>query len=126
MIRAFLAFDLAKAVKENLGQWIRSLEPQMEGIRWSNPSDMHCTLKFFGDIDEGVLLDSVSDLLVKRTQSFSSVPLHCVGVGVFPNWKYPRVLWSGFTGATETVLQWHDQIEHDLLPFKIAPDPRQF
>lgn len=126
MMHAFLAFDLSKQAKENLGGLIRSLQTQTKSVRWIEPEKLHCTLKFFREIDEMVLKESVSQTIQQTAQKLSPVFLECVGVGVFPNWKYPSILWAGFTGEVETVVGWHTQLEEAFASYKIPKDPRQF
>ena len=126
MIRAFLAFDVSEDVRQNLGGLLRTFTPQTENVRWVDPAQMHGTLKFFGDIDEAFLMDAVSQVIEREAQSFAPAQMHAVGVGVFPNWKYPRIFWSGFTGDVETVLGWHQRLESAFTEFNIAKDPRAF
>ncbi|MFH1874876.1 MAG: RNA 2',3'-cyclic phosphodiesterase [Pseudomonadota bacterium] len=125
-IRSFLAFDINDALKKELGQLIELLEPKAKGFKWLKPDNMHCTLKFFGNIDEDLLLGDISKNIQAVLDEEPPLDFVGVGVGVFPNWRYPRVIWTGLTGDVEQVICLHAKLEEKFLKFNIQKDPRAF
>ena len=55
-LRAFLAFDITEHMRAELAQVTAVLAPKARGVRWVKPELMHCTLRFFGDTEEELLL----------------------------------------------------------------------
>ena len=48
------------------------------------------------------------------------------GLGVFPNWRRPQVIWIGIGGETETLLQLQTQIEQAMATLDFEPENRPF
>ena len=125
-IRSFLAFDLTDEIKKELGGLITLLAPKAKGIKWVEPSLMHCTMKFFGDVEEDLLLGDLSRTIEDTVRHQSPINLKGVGVGVFPNWRYPRVIWAGLTGEVEAAIALHERLETVFEPFGLERDDRAF
>lgn len=125
-VRAFLAFDIPDGVRVKLAAMINDFSEKERGVKWVNPENMHVTMKFFGEIEEDLLLGDISSAIVSAVKGFGASQLLCKGIGVFPNWKYPRVFWAGFTGDIEKVIGLQKQIEDALSPFDIQKDKRGF
>jgi 2'-5' RNA ligase len=61
------------------------------------PENIHLTLRFLGNIDEssqGEVIDSIESVFDK----FSPLNMNFSGLGVFPDERRPRVLWTGLEG----------------------------
>jgi 2'-5' RNA ligase len=99
-VRTFVAVFPPEPVLQALVGLREELEPVIPGLRWVALSNLHFTLRFFGDLtrDEITRASAVVDEVASGTVPFE---LELSGVGVFPNWKRPRVLWvgSGHGGA---------------------------
>lgn len=124
--RAFLAIDIPVKVQQALGNLINDLKKMESGVSWGKPEQFHVTLRFFGDVEEDLLLGNIATEIERVTSSMPSHRLECEGVGVFPNWKYPRIIWAGFAGDTEPTLTLHDRLSGALKPFPLKPDDRVF
>lgn len=122
--RAFLAFDITDHMRAELAQVSAVLAPKAKGVRWVKPELMHCTLRFFGDVEEELLMGRLSEVVAEAVRHQG--PIHIVGrgIGVFPNWRYPRVLWAGLGGDTEAMISLHARLETAFEEFGFAHDPR--
>lgn len=107
-IRSFLAFDLSKEIKENVGVLIQKLSSQAKGVKWTEPEQLHVTLKFLGSIDVNVQLESIGKCIDSQVQKVQSVSVECRGLGCFPKWENPKVLWVGLKGDLKP-LNWLQQ-----------------
>lgn len=125
-IRAFLAFDIPQKVKKTLGLLMMDFAKKETGVKWIAAENLHVTMKFFGDVDESLLLKDISHAITSVTHAIRPMSLRCQGLGVFPNWRYPHVVWAGFTGDVEPVLQLQQTLEHKLVEFPIKKDERAF
>jgi len=87
-MRLFIAVELPGEVKEILGEF----RSKISGARWVAKDQMHLTLAFLGDVDEGtaeMLGESLSQIESPR------FTLRFEGMGCFPDSRRPRVLWVG-------------------------------
>lgn len=63
--------------------------------------DFHFTLAFLGNIDDRTLSEIVEKINTIQQNSFQ-ITLH--GVGVFPDFQHPRVVWIGVNSSALTEL----------------------
>ena len=101
MIRAFLAVELSQQLRAGLTTIQQELKRKIETgmsrntrISWVQPSSIHLTVKFLGDMDEQAL----DPLLVAVTHAIGNQPAVNVPLdrlGAFPRPQSPRVLWAG-------------------------------
>ncbi|MDH3660819.1 MAG: RNA 2',3'-cyclic phosphodiesterase [Alphaproteobacteria bacterium] len=88
MPRLFVALDLPDAIKE-------SLDPLMRGlgdVRWLADDQLHLTLRFIGELDNGRTNEVVDALSLVPGLPFD---LRLKGIGHFPPRGEPRVIWTG-------------------------------
>jgi len=89
-MRLFVAVHVPDALKEKLAALGKEIE--QDGIRFVKPGNMHLTLKFIGEVDEGEAPEIEEKL---RAISFAPISCSLKGIGVFPNENYIRVVWAG-------------------------------
>jgi 2'-5' RNA ligase len=97
------------------------LETVIPGARWVDPGNFHLTLRFIGEVDEGVAADIDEALVRLRARRFT---LQLAGTGVFGGGK-PRALWVGVERHPELVAL-RDRIEKALIRIGLEPDQRKF
>lgn len=80
----------------NLLKMISSLKAGLsgEGVKWTNPDNVHVTLSFLGDTEEDKLYN-ISEMLRKYCEGTGRFDLTIKGSGVFKSLNDPRVLWIG-------------------------------
>lgn len=88
MPRLFVAIDIPDETREDLANICHGLQ----GARWVDMSQMHLTLAFLGEVDEGSEETLSGALYEIRGEPFE---LSLGGVGFFPPRKYARSLWAG-------------------------------
>lgn len=125
-LRSFLAFDIPPKVQQTLGACINDLKKMAPEIAWSRPDQLHVTLRFFGSVDERLLAGEIAAAIRTVTQRAAPTTVECAGLGVFPNWKYPRIIWAGFGGDTEPILTLHERLHAALAKFPLKEDDRAF
>jgi 2'-5' RNA ligase len=65
-----------------------------ERINWTDPSNIHLTLVFLGDTeDESIEVASI--MLKQKCTGFGDFSFSLKGMGVFRNYRDPRVIWIG-------------------------------
>lgn len=126
VIRAFLAFDISEEVQKKLGGLVESLRHQARGVKWTKPENFHVTLKFFGDVDEAVQRPAIEAMVANRVQSLRTAHLTCVGIGAFPDWRVPKVIWAGLKGDCPSLFDFQRGLEEDFLKMGFPKENRVF
>lgn len=118
MPRLFVAVDFPQAVRQRLA----CLCGGVPGARWLPVEQFHLTLRFIGEVDNGVFADVADSLADVHVPPFA---LHLSGVGHFPPRGAPRVLWAGVADGAP-LARLHDKIERRLQSLGLDPDGRKF
>jgi 2'-5' RNA ligase len=118
MIRLFAAIDLPPAIKESLVQRCTGVP----GAKWVKPEQMHLTLRFIGEVDQGAFEDIRQALAGVAAVPFS---LSLNGVGQFPPKGGARVLWVGLN-APPALFDLQRRIETALNSLGYPPETRPF
>ena len=123
-MRLFIAVNLLAAVRDAIYADAESLRAATTAIRWVSPAALHVTLKFLGEQDES-LVTPLRDALESVASSHAAISASTTDVGVFPNFRRPRVVWVGMTG--ERALQsLAGDIDRALTPLGIPREARAF
>jgi len=72
------------------------------GVKWSNSSQIHLTIKFIGQFNP-VDIEIIKDRLQKTLDQIPQFPLSIGKLGAFPELNKPRVIWLGIN-AKQTLL----------------------
>jgi 2'-5' RNA ligase len=97
VLRAFIAVEIAPEIIGRIAAAIDRLRPQVRGIRWVAPANIHLTVKFLGNIDESQI-EPICHALTEALRPFPRCTINAKGLRVFPSVKRPRVLWVGLHG----------------------------
>ena len=117
MLRLFVGIEFPPELKLRLSL----LETRMPGARWVDAGNFHLTLRFIGEVDEGVAADIDEALAGLRARRFS---VQLAGTGVFGG-ERPRALWVGVERQPELVAL-RDKIEQALIRIGLEPESRKF
>jgi 2'-5' RNA ligase len=127
-MRLFVAVDLDEAVREAVGRVQRGAARVLDrdrALKWVDPSRMHLTLAFIGEVRDAPLaaaiVDSVSGALASR-----SFLVGFEGFGVFPPRGSPRVLWLGVSEGVDGLMALHEEVSARLRRAGVALEPRPF
>ena len=123
-MRLFIAVNLPAAVRDAIYADAEPLRAATTAIRWVSPAALHVTLKFLGEQDES-LVSPLRDVLESVVPTHVAISARTTAVGVFPNFRRPRVVWVGMT--SERALQsLAGDIDHALTPLGIPREARAF
>ncbi len=93
-IRTFIAIELNDQVKQTIQELQASLKPLGGDISWVRPENVHLTLKFLGDLKPKVI-PLLTETLTNACQGMRPMATTLTQLGVFPDWRRPRVIWIG-------------------------------
>ena len=115
--RLFVAIDLPESTK----QFLIDLDPNIRGVRWTDATQVHLTLAFFGDVQEDV------DLALREKLSaiqFGAFFLPITGAGTFPSKGPPKIIWIGVGRGHPHLFQVHKRVQEAALAAGIEPELR--
>lgn len=94
--KVFIAIDLDDPLERVFNQFRLDHRRDCESINWERASKLHLTLAFLGEITDSQL-DKVKQVCreVVRRRGDASGVLKLRGLGAFPDWDQPRVVWAG-------------------------------
>lgn len=101
-LRTFVAIELDDAARQIVGRLARQLEKANDSLATASSDQSHLTLCFLGEVD---LNDQhrVSRTVSQVFGSIGSFTLDLQGLGAFPHWNDPRVVWLGVREPGVTV-----------------------
>ena len=114
MLRLFVGFGLPPELKLRLSL----LSSGVPGARWVDPGNYHVTLRFIGEVDEGMASDIDAALTQIRAPRFA---LELAGIG---QWGM-RSLWVGVE-RNPALLHLHGKVENALLRLGLEPEGRRY
>jgi 2'-5' RNA ligase len=117
--RLFVSIELPRSVAERFAE----LDPELRGVRWLAPEQMHLTLSFLGDVPEDVAENLKKNLAAIDWKAFF-LPL--TGFGAFPSKGRPNVIWIGVGSGHPHLFQLHKRVQEAALAAGLEPDLRSF
>jgi RNA 2',3'-cyclic 3'-phosphodiesterase len=126
-LRTFVALPLSEEIHEQLAGVQRRLKRTDPGgsVRWVDPSSIHLTLHFLGDIlPERV--EPVRAALSVVARNVTPFEFQVGNLGAFPNTGRPRVVWVGVQDTSSWLRLLHDAVNEALANLGFTPDKRGF
>jgi len=119
MPRLFIALDVPAAVRDTL---VALRDDALDGARWTEPEQSHCTLRFLGDTPDDRLPDLQSALA--RIDA-PPLGLTIAGLTAFPSRRSPRVLVARIA-PTDDLMDLQQQVEQTVQAMGFEPEERPF
>jgi 2'-5' RNA ligase len=123
MIRLFTALLIPDEIKQKLLSTCHSLVDNPGQYRWADPDNIHLTLKFIGDVDEG-LMETIKDELV-FTEEFEHYDCSISRFGFFFRDGEPKILWVGLN-TDKRIHTLVEELNRRLSIFSIPIEKRRF
>ncbi|KTF67958.1 RNA 2',3'-cyclic phosphodiesterase [Sphingomonas sp. HT-1] len=118
MHRLFVGFRPPPAIRAQL----LALAGGVVGARWQSDEQLHCTLRYIGEVDRA-LAEEVAIAL--DNVRFPPFELAIAGVGEFDSRGRPNALWAGLR-PHEQVAQLHQKIDQALVRLGLEPERRAY
>jgi 2'-5' RNA ligase len=118
MPRLFTGIEIPAEIREEIA---RLKVPLPGGSRWTDPDDLHLTLRFVGDIEKPQAREFADNL---ETIDVDAFELRLAGLGVFGG-NEPRSIWAGVEASAplEALARANDRAARSA---GLPPDGRQF
>ncbi|MCD6452732.1 MAG: RNA 2',3'-cyclic phosphodiesterase [Dehalococcoidales bacterium] len=125
-LRSFIAIELPDELKLQLSRLETKLKKgNSPRVKWVNPTGIHLTLKFLGNITTDSL-PAITKAIEIATRGIAPFRLQARELGGFPNLKRTQVVWVGIDGEINELAQLQQRIESNLVPLGFAVESRRF
>ncbi|HJU90695.1 MAG TPA: RNA 2',3'-cyclic phosphodiesterase [Gemmatimonadaceae bacterium] len=123
-MRLFLAINLPLADRKAIHAAATPLRAVSDAISWVPADRLHLTLKFLGEQrdDEHARIAAALGGVVSRHRTFA---VDMSGVGAFPNFRKPHIVWIGVTDDPKLELL-HNDVEAACADLGHEVDGRAF
>lgn len=124
LLRCFVAVEIPEPIQALLKPVQTDLQSQIhKGTSWTKPGNFHLTLKFLGDVRPEAIHD-VGEVLQRVTDMHPPFPITFGGIGAFPNFARPRVVWMGIKQGASTVSRLAKAVNFELTHLGFPRDNR--
>ncbi|MCD4784941.1 MAG: RNA 2',3'-cyclic phosphodiesterase [Candidatus Eremiobacteraeota bacterium] len=124
-LRLFIAVPIQLKLKRKFFNLVNQLKSIGANVKWVKEENFHITLKFLGDTPES-RLDEVESAIRSALEGFSPARLKFGGIGAFPNFRRPSVLWIGLESGYEELSAIAGNLEDSLERLGYEREHRKF
>jgi len=126
-IRTFIAIELPPEMQERIAQvQARFKQNSPAGlVRWVQPQGIHLTLKFLGDTPTQKI-EEIGEILRSVCAAHTPFSFSVSGLGCFPDFKRPRVVWVGVEEPEGHLKGLQQAIERAISPLGFPPEGRAY
>jgi RNA 2',3'-cyclic 3'-phosphodiesterase len=124
-VRTFIAFATPPDIRSGMLALQSELKKANADVKWESPDKFHATIKFLGDVAEGMLPNMLNKIRV-AAEATAPFEVSYQTLGCFPNKKNPRVIWIGCHNADGTLDFLKTRLDVDLLPLDFEIEERAF
>jgi 2'-5' RNA ligase len=124
-IRSFIAIEVPRELKSRMEEVQRELRRTEADVKWVRPDAIHLTLKFLGSIRREDV-ERISQAVGPVIGLWEPFDVGIQGLGGFPNFRNPRVVWVGVDQGKESLVSLKQQIEKRMTELSFPPEDRPF
>ncbi len=130
-MRTFVAIEIPHDVKKQLRaeqdrlRELPALREQPSILRWTNPDNLHLTLRFLGETETS-RRHHLQNGLVNITARHAPFTLVLSHLGCFRSWSNLRVLWVGIRSESEALQELQADVDSLARRVGFAPERNSF
>lgn len=124
-MRTFIAIELDEEIKKALTKIQSEFKNIDLDIKWVKPQNIHLTIKFLGEVKESKIPE-INQALKETCNYIKPFVIETENLGVFPNIKFPRVIWAGLKEENEELKKLVNLLEEKLVKLKFSKEKRGF
>lgn len=124
-MRTFIAVELPEQIKKEIEVLQAPLKKTNAFVSWVKPGNIHITLKFLGEVPEEKINEvfSACEAALKNAGKFK---MNLKGMGAFPDFRRPRVIWVGAGKGGEELSDMATKIEEEIEKIGYPKEKRKF
>lgn len=121
-MRIFVAIDLSTSAKKEIEKLYKKvLERKHWSVKWERPEKLHLTLAFLGELNKEFRISQIKRLIEKAIKDISPFKVSFKGLGCFPGYDWPRIIWLGLKGDLTSLAKLQKNICRELLSYYQSP-----
>jgi 2'-5' RNA ligase len=124
-IRTFIAIPLDEEMVDEISRVSGVLKGRITGAKWVEPQNLHITLRFLGDVEEGDM-GKVLRAAEKAAMGSRPVEISLGKVGAFPGERNARVLWVGLSSGGDELGLISRRLNEELSKGGFGPPDKDF
>ena len=121
----FIAAQIDDKLRGALSGVIDELKKSDPYVKWIKPENLHVTLKFLGEVDRDKI-DAIKSEMQKTAASEKPFSLSVSGIGVIPNPRYPRVVYSNLVDDGQKLKNLSKRLDEAMTRLGFNPEDRDF
>ena len=110
MPRVFIAIPTALDLQHKVSDVRTAFQHFRPPLRWVNPSHLHLTLSFLGEIPQ-MRISAAKQALLQAVETVAPFQLKVHSLGCFPSLARPRILWMGVEDLSQTLIRLYQQLK---------------
>jgi len=119
MLRLFVGLELPANITDELNKLCSGLRD----VRWVEAHNMHITLSFIGEVDEGTA-EELHEALCQI--QFDPFTLSLEEMGCFETRGAPKVIWADVKGEVDTLTRLHHKVLNAVSNAGLKPERRKY
>lgn len=123
-MRLFIAALLPREIQSGIDEYIKTIRPRCEGVKWERREKLHITLKFLGNVED-TKVNQISSILSGIVDDKTSFSMEIQRFGGFPVLSSPRIIFVGLTD-NPSLSEIHETINNELEPLGFEKERRKF
>jgi len=124
-MRLFIGVALPVACRKQVDKLLVKLKRKHWPVAWEQGEKLHFTLAFLGEI-EPARLPKVQAIAESSCQGIAPFTLQIKGLGCFPDYFQPRIIWLGLKGELQPLARLQNQLKAELRQAEFKIDERPF
>jgi len=125
MTRTFIALESNESLQGHLSGILCRMAQQLPGLRWVDPTGIHLTLAFLGELNDAQLSE-VQEASAQAARTVSPFTYHLSHLGTFGSQRQPRVICVGIDVLTGQLAKLHRMLNQELPQRGFEIDTRPF
>jgi len=124
-MRVFVGLGLSEEGRRGVEKVVKQVKRGHWPVKWEGSEKWHVTLGFLGEMEEkrvGEVVEAVR-LGVKGIKSFE---VGFKGLGVFPDFMLPRIVWIGLKGDLQSMARVYKGVRRELEEAGLELDKKPF
>ena len=122
-----MAISVPSQVQEAIAQGQKALVNLLSSdqAHWTKAEQFHLTLRFLGKVDS-THVSQLESRLRDACSSFHPMNMQAIGLGFFPEQRFPRVIWVGLHDRTNQISRLHNAVQNATNEFTSEPAKSEF
>ena len=124
-MRTFIAIELPQEIKDRLAKLQTLLKKSGADVKWVAAQNIHLTLKFLGEIDEGESI-KIAGIIEEIARGSKQFQISLSSLGAFPKIEFPRVIWIAIDKGNKETKKLAKELEEKIEKLGIPKEERSF